>query len=47
MFHPVMKVINWNDPFAAMFRAAMEDDFNTPEAVAALFELANEVNKMQ
>jgi cysteinyl-tRNA synthetase len=37
--------IDWNDPFAAAFKQAMEDDFNTPEAVAALFELANEVNK--
>ncbi|MDP2962373.1 MAG: cysteine--tRNA ligase [Sulfurimicrobium sp.] len=36
---------DWNDPFAAAFKQAMEDDFNTPEAVAALFELANEVNK--
>jgi cysteinyl-tRNA synthetase len=25
----------------------MNDDFNTPEAVAALFELANEVNKLR
>ena len=23
----------------------MDDDFNTPEAVAVLFDLANEVNK--
>ncbi len=27
------------------FKAAMDDDFNTPEAVAVLFDLANEVNK--
>ena len=37
--------IDWNDACAARFRAAMDDDFNTPEAVAVLFELANEVNK--
>jgi cysteinyl-tRNA synthetase len=37
--------IDWNDPYAARFRAAMDDDFNTPEAVAVLFELANELNK--
>ena len=30
---------------AARFREAMDDDFNTPEAVAVLFELANELNK--
>lgn len=27
------------------FTAAMDDDFNTPEAIAALFDLATEVNK--
>lgn len=37
--------IDWNDPFAARFRAAMDDDFNTPEACAVLFELASEVNR--
>ena len=30
---------------AAAFRAAMNDDFNTPIAVAVLFELAGEVNR--
>jgi len=37
--------IDWNEPHAARFRAAMDDDFNTPEAIAVLFELANEVNR--
>jgi cysteinyl-tRNA synthetase len=37
--------IDWSAAYAARFRAAMDDDFNTPEAVAVLFELANEVNK--
>jgi cysteinyl-tRNA synthetase len=37
--------IDWSDSFAAAFKHAMEDDFNTPEAVAVLFELANEVNR--
>jgi cysteinyl-tRNA synthetase len=37
--------IDWAEPHAARFRAAMDDDFNTPEAVAVLFELANEVNR--
>jgi cysteinyl-tRNA synthetase len=38
-------VIDWKQPQAAAFRAAMNDDFNTPEAVAVLFELAGEVNR--
>ncbi|HTO50252.1 MAG TPA: cysteine--tRNA ligase [Burkholderiales bacterium] len=37
--------IDWAEPHAARFRAAMDDDFNTPEAIAVLFELANEVNR--
>jgi cysteinyl-tRNA synthetase len=37
--------IDWTDPHAARFRAAMDDDFNTPEAIAVLFDLANEVNR--
>jgi cysteinyl-tRNA synthetase len=39
------QTIDWNSPVAARFKAAMDDDFNTPEAVAVLFELANELNK--
>ena len=30
---------------AASFHAAMQDDFNTPEALAAMFELAREINR--
>ncbi|MGH8757163.1 MAG: DALR domain-containing protein, partial [Burkholderiales bacterium] len=37
--------INWQESYAARFKEAMNDDFNTPEAMAALFDLANEVNK--
>ena len=37
--------IDWANPFAARFQAAMDDDFATPEAIAVLFELASEVNK--
>ncbi|MEO6976437.1 MAG: cysteine--tRNA ligase [Gallionella sp.] len=37
--------VNWSEPHAQRFKAAMDDDFNTPEAVAVLFDLANEVNK--
>ena len=37
--------LDWNHPQAAEFRAAMDDDFNTPSALAALFELATQVNR--
>jgi len=37
--------IDWQQPQAAAFRAAMNDDFNTPVAVAVLFELAGELNR--
>ena len=37
--------VDWAQPQAAAFRAAMNDDFNTPVAVAVLFELANELNR--
>ncbi len=37
--------IDWLEPRAATFRAAMDDDFNTPGAVAVLFELVSEVNR--
>ncbi len=37
--------IDWDDGRARRFREAMDDDFNTPEAVAVLFDLANEVNR--
>ncbi|HSH53873.1 MAG TPA: cysteine--tRNA ligase [Methylotenera sp.] len=38
-------VVDWQHPQAAKFKAVMDDDFNTPEALAVLFDLANEVNK--
>ena len=38
-------VIDWDHAYAKRFCEAMNDDFNTPEAVAVLFELANEVNR--
>jgi cysteinyl-tRNA synthetase len=37
--------VDWDDAFACHFREAMEDDFATPEAVAVLFDLANELNR--
>ena len=36
---------NWDEAHGVAFRNAMNDDFNTPEAVAALFDLANEANR--
>ncbi|MBX9936052.1 MAG: cysteine--tRNA ligase [Burkholderiaceae bacterium] len=37
--------IDWNDPYAARFKAAMDEDFGTPDAVAVLFDLASEANR--
>lgn len=37
--------IDWTNPYAARFKAAMDEDFGTPEAVAVLFDLAAEVNR--
>jgi cysteinyl-tRNA synthetase len=42
---PMTVKIDWTEPFAARFKAAMDNDFGTPEAVAVLFELAAEVNR--
>jgi cysteinyl-tRNA synthetase len=36
-----------NSPWVQRFSGAMNDDFNTPEAIAVLFELASEVNRTQ
>lgn len=37
--------IDWSGAHAVRFRDAMNDDFNTPEAVAVLFDLAGEANR--
>ena len=37
--------IDWREPYAARFQAAMDDDFNTPEALAVLFEMAREIGR--
>ena len=37
--------IDWTGPYAVRFKAAMDEDFGTPEAVAVLFDLAGEVNR--
>ncbi|MFA5826549.1 MAG: cysteine--tRNA ligase [Gallionellaceae bacterium] len=41
------QAIDWNGAYAQRFKTAMDDDLNTPEAVAVLFDLANEVNRHQ
>ncbi|MBA3695999.1 MAG: cysteine--tRNA ligase [Methylotenera sp.] len=37
--------LDWQHPQATKFKLAMDDDFSTSEALAVLFDLANEVNK--
>jgi cysteinyl-tRNA synthetase len=44
---PQTTSIDWQQPHAASFKAAMDEDFATPEAVAVLFDLAAEVNRTQ
>ena len=42
---PAEAAPDWDAPAAQRFSAAMDDDFNTPEALAVLFELAGEANR--
>ena len=42
---PHAVTVDWLNTYAARFKAAMDEDFGTPEAMAVLFELATEVNK--
>ena len=44
-FEDVAPAIDWNEVHAQRFRAALDDDFGTPDAVAVLFDLAAEVNR--
>ena len=37
--------VDWDEPHAMRFAEAMNDDFNTPEACAVLFDLAAELNR--
>jgi cysteinyl-tRNA synthetase len=37
--------IDWQEPQAARFKAAMDEDFNTPMALSVLFDLASELNR--
>jgi cysteinyl-tRNA synthetase len=42
---PALTTVDWAEPRATAFKAAMDDDFNTPGAVAVLFDLAGSVNR--
>jgi len=42
---PADSALDWSAKAPAAFRAAMNDDFNTPGALAVLFELAGEANR--
>ncbi len=42
---PSNTALDWSQPQAAAFQAAMNEDFNTPVALAVMFELANELNR--
>ncbi|MFZ7109155.1 cysteine--tRNA ligase [Avibacterium avium] len=35
------------EEFVAQFKEAMDDDFNTPNAISVLFEIAREINKLK
>ncbi|QDQ28368.1 cysteine--tRNA ligase [Chitinimonas arctica] len=37
--------IDWQSNYALRFKTAMDDDFNTADAVAVLFEMAGELNR--
>ena len=37
--------VDWSEPHAQRFKAALDDDFGTPEAMAVLFDLATLVNR--
>ena len=39
---PAKVAVDWNEAHAKRFKAAMDDDFGTPEAIAELHQLANE-----
>jgi cysteinyl-tRNA synthetase len=42
---PAPVEVDWAEPHAAAFKAAMDNDFGTPEAVAVLFDLVSDVNR--
>ncbi len=42
---PAAVALDWAQPWAAKFKAALDNDFGTPEAFAVLFDLASEINR--
>lgn len=44
---PAASPIDWSAAQAARFKESMDDDFNTPEAIAVLFELSADANRTQ
>ena len=42
---PAAVVLDWAEPWSAKFKAALDNDFGTPEAFAVLFDLASEINR--
>ncbi len=42
---PAEASVDWSNPFAARFKTALDDDFDSHGAIALLFELASEVNR--
>ena len=43
--HAGTAAVDWSEAHAQRFRAALDDDFGTPEAMAVLFDLAAAVNR--
>jgi cysteinyl-tRNA synthetase len=44
---PAVEVAGYGETYRQRFYEAMDDDFNTPEAVAVLFALAHEINRLR
>lgn len=43
--HSISGDIDWSHSLASKFKEALDDDFNTPEAISVLFDLASELNR--
>jgi cysteinyl-tRNA synthetase len=42
---PESVTLDWSNEYAARFKSAMEDDFDTPAAIAVLHEMRREINR--
>jgi cysteinyl-tRNA synthetase len=40
-----VNLVKYSDEYVQRFHAAMDDDFNTPEAIAVLFDIARDLNR--